>query len=404
MSRMFPLLDHHRQAGALLAPYGPASAPEAAVPLVEAFGPVPIEYAAIRSKVALFDQAHRATLALTGADRLTFLNRMVTQELDPARGFAPFTMRRSFWLNRKGRIDADLRILHMPDRLLIDVDIHAAARAKAGLDGYIITEDCTLTDETDRWHRLALHGPGAAALLSRVGRLSEPGASTSIADIQLGQVALVRIGEAEVVVDRQDSTGEIGLELLVPIGAVAEVYAALIGQGAKPSGWHALNIARIEAGTPMYYVDFGPDSLPHEAGEATLHDRVSFKKGCYLGQEVVARMNALGHPKQRLVGLKVQGATVGGGGLPANGESQQLGGSPQAITGTPVLASEASDAQPIGAVTSSCISPMLGDTPIAFAMVKWAHSNPGTVLFLDVGGTRLKADTQPSLTFWQRTG
>src|SRR6185436_21150893 len=71
---------------------------------------------------------------------------------------------------------------------------------------------------------------------------------------------------------------------------------------ARRIGWHAYNIARLEAGWPIFNIDFGPDSLPHETG--VLNDRVSFKKGCYLGQEVVARMQSLGHPKQRLVGLK----------------------------------------------------------------------------------------------------
>src|SRR5439155_17574914 len=118
---------------------------------------------------------------------------------------------------------------------------------------------------------------------------------------------------------------------------------------ARRIGWHAYNIARIEAGWPIFNIDFGPDSLPHETG--VLEDRVSFKKGCYLGQEVVARMQSLGHPKQRLVGLKAKEWTTSGGeeGVPEEGTRVyaqargQEGGQPPEV---------------VGAVTSSAASPM----------------------------------------------
>lgn len=402
MPRQSPLLDLHRQAGALLAPYGPAAQSDGAPLLVEAFGPVPIEYAAIRTHAAAFDQPHRATLIMTGPDRLSFLNRMVTQELDPqgkepGAGFAPMTVRRSFWLNRKGRIDADLRLLDTGAETYIDVDIHAAQRTLEGLGNYIITEDCALLDATDRFHRLALHGPASAS------RLAEAAGDGTLAEILPDQVRRATIAGAEVLVDRGDLTGEIGLNLLIPVEHARAVYQRLVGDDparptVRPIGWHAVNIARIEAGSPLYYVDFGPTSLPHEVGEEVLRDRVSFKKGCYLGQEVVARMQSLGHPKQRLVALRMPGAT--GSLLPASGpvSTDQA----QAITGTPVLPSDAADAQPVGAVTSSCVSPMLGDTPIAFAMVKWANSNPDTDLTLDLGNVRVAARVQPTLKFWSR--
>jgi aminomethyltransferase len=164
---------------------------------------------------------HRATLVMTGPDRLTFLNRMVTQEL---KGFEPWMTRRSFWLNRKGRIDGDLRLIALPDRVLIDVDVHAAARTKAGLEGYIITEECAIADETERWHRMSVHGPAGAAI---VARASEAVDGAAIAEIKAGQVSRVRIAGVEVVVDRQDMAGEIGLEMLVPVEGAVAVYEAI---------------------------------------------------------------------------------------------------------------------------------------------------------------------------------
>jgi len=392
-----PLSSVHQEGEALLAPYGPESSP---ILLVQAFDPVPVEYAAIRTGAAVFDASHRATLEVAGPDRLSFLNSMLTQDL---KGLDPWRSLRSFWLNRKGRIDADFRVITLPDRVLLDVDAFAAERARTGLQAFIIAEDCTIADVSARHHRLSLHGPAAGALLAR---LSTPVEGVPIADIQPGQATRVRIGGAEVVVDRHDWAGVIGLELLVPVEHAADVYAAIStpwsarhNGGVAPTtdlarriGWQALNIARIEAGSVLYYADFGPDSLPAETSDATLNDRVSFKKGCYLGQEVVARMHALGHPKQRLVTLRIRDAALTPHASVADASAPAAAYTPQAVTGTPVLASDAPDAPVVGAVTSSCVSPLLGAAPVGFAMVKWAHSEPGGRVWLGVDGVRLEAE------------
>lgn len=388
MANPSPLAPVHREGEGLDAPYGP---PDQPVQLIQAFDPVEVEYAAIRRHAAVFDAAHRGTLVFTGADRLALLNRMLTQDL---RNFEPFTARRAFLLSRKGRIDADLRLINLPDRLLADADIFAAERTGAALEKFIITEDVTIADVTAAWHVLSLHGPAAAAIIARV---SEPVAGASAADIAPGQVSVVRIAGAEVVIDRRDWAGEIGLELRVPAEHVAAVYHAIstpwsarghpgalapTSDLARRIGWHALNIARIEAGTALYYLDFGPDTLPHECGDAMLHDRVSFTKGCYLGQEIVARMQARGHPKQKLVALRIE---------------QAADAPEQAVTGSPVVDADAPTAATVGAVTSSCLAPMLGQAPIALAMVRYAQATPGTRLWIQLDGSRPAAVVQENL-------
>jgi folate-binding protein YgfZ len=413
--RTSPLLDLHRAGDGLLAPYGSAAAPADEVLLVEAFDPVAIEYAAIRTHAAVFDVPHRATLAVTGPDRLSFLNRMLTQDLSEKSGYATWTARRSFWLNRKGRIDADLRVLNLPDRVLFDVDVHAAERTRAGLEAYIITEDCRVEDQTAQWHRLSVHGPAAAALLARVARHSVAASSTSdaLASIAPGQAIQTTIAGVEVVIDRHDLCGEIGLHLLIPASGARAVYEAISepwpaasntrrpvqpsGPLARRIGWHALNIARLEAGSALYLADFGPDSLPHETGAETLNDRVSFKKGCYLGQEVVARMQSLGHPKQRLVGLRIE--------LPTDNlkpDAMGLPDLPQAVTGTPIVAADDPTAPTVGAVTSSCLSPMRSQAHIAFAMVKWSHAQEGTKVWAQLDDRRLAVTVHESLVCWKR--
>jgi folate-binding protein YgfZ len=403
MARQSPLRPAHELSGAAFRPYGP---PEAGIDLVEAFGPVEAEYAAIRKGAAVIDLPHRATLEIRGADRIAFLNRMVTQEL---KGLRAFEARRSFWLNRKGRIDADLRLIELPDRLMVDLDAHAADRTLAGLLDYVFSEDVKIEDKSVEWHRIGMHGPMGERHLASI---AQPQSGPAPADLAPGQACIVTIDGRECILDRQDSTASPGFELLCRTGDARHIYSILTPEPdvaqhastgtpdlrlARPIGWHAYNVARIEAGWPMYYIDFGPDSLPHETG--VLHDRVSFKKGCYLGQEVVARMESLGHPKQKLVGLKV-----------IDEEGPTTGSVRQPRTGAPVLFINEPEASPeavVGAVTSSAVSPMLGAQVIAFAMVKFRHAAAGSSLFVqaeDESGVTavLPAQIQESLVFWKR--
>jgi folate-binding protein YgfZ len=399
--RFSPLRTLHEQAGASFAPYGP---PEAACLVVETFGELGVEYAALRNGGVLLDQPHRAVLEITGPDRLEFLNRMVTQEL---KGFEPGQVRRSFWLNRKGRIDADLRLIELGGpaarRTLAELDVYAVDRTIHGLAAFIITEDVQIADASESRHRLALHGATSRALLAAA---NEGGTSQSVTDLAQDRATTVSIAGHEVTVFRDDTAGEPGLELIVPAAGAAAVYQRLleIGHGhecgdatglesrfrLRPAGWHAYNIGRIEAGIPLYNIDFGPDSLPHETG--VLHDRVNFRKGCYLGQEIVARMESRGHSKKSLVALKCEVADAN---LPAQER-------PLPEAGAQVWRADAPDGEPVGVVTSSTLAPMLGWTPVCFGAVKPGANAPGTELVVEAGEDRLKAAVQTQLRFWAR--
>lgn len=305
------------------------------------------------------------------------------------------------------------------DHALLELDAHAVERTIQGLSAYIIADDVAIEDRSDTSHRLALHGVGAASLLASVC-IPEAG-SASVNDLAPDHAGRYRIAETSAIIWRHDTTGDPGYELAIDASQAASVYALLAepietGSTDRPNrafgrvstahadhpravrmGWHAYNIARIEAGTPLYYLDFGPDSLPHEAGEATLKDRVSFKKGCYPGQEIVARMQSLGHPKQKIVALEFPG-------LP---EPTPDSPPPQPITGSVITESADPAGEPIGAVTSSTLSPMLGSRPVCFAMVKFKHTTPGAALHAH-GTTEagaplaLTAKVRDSLVFWRR--
>lgn len=366
-------------------PYGDGAA---GVELVATYGLLELEYAAFRRGAAVMARPDRGVLAIGGADRVDFLNRMVTQEL---KGLPAGEVREAFWLNRKGRIEADLLLCQMPPRegqasiMLADLDVHDVARAVETLGAFLFSEDVQLADARAAWVRLSVHGPEGAALLH--------GAGANEADLEAvlkpGACGWLTLAGASVAVARRDQCASPGLELWVPADHAAAVWNALVSQHdledagrrrARPVGWYAYNIARIEGGTPLFHVDFGPDSLPHETG--VLGRRTSFRKGCYLGQEVVARMESLGHPKQKVVGLRTQQDR-----LPT--------------AGSPIFerGADGEPGNPVGAITSSALSPMLGAAPIALAMVKHAFTVPGTELLAPAEGDRATVVVQPSLEF-----
>lgn len=373
---------HHRFADsdALLLPYGPPAAP---IDVVGAFEEVGLEYAALRKAAVLFDEPHTAALILRGPDRLAFLNSMLTQKvIDMAAG----QTRPSFWLNRKGRIDADLRVIERGDHTLLLLDRHLAASTAASLNTYLFSEDCTIGSAAETHHTIALHGVAALAVLAAAA--GDP----AMADLAPDTNATCTIAGAPCIADRDDLTGDPGVRLLVPREHAERVYDALLapGHGApavKPAGWYALNTARIEAGRPLFNIDFGPDTLPAET--SLLGSRIDFRKGCYLGQEVVARMDARKARKQGMAAVRVDA-------VDPNAEAPLPG------MGDRVFSPDDPEGNPIGVVTSSTVSPMLGAAAIAFAMLRDAETVPGTLVLTQAEGRKVGATVQAGLSFWKR--
>ena len=424
---MSPMFKMHQEAGAVLLPYGMGEREGGAaddgvgppVDVVAAFGPIELEYAALRKHCVLVDFPQLAALEATGADRVDFLNRMVTQEL---KGFAAKDgvglQRRTFWLNRKGRIDADLRLIELGDRMLMETDVHTAGKAAATLRQFVITEDVTIADATPTRHRLGLYGPTARRLLGLAsGKRGD--------ELPRGDTCVVlTIAGAEVVCFADDLTGEDGFGLIASTADTVSVVRALIELGHDPehrvgnagdgplqasrrihppaspaseirmqfAGWFAVNVARIEAGNPLYNIDFGPESLPAESG--VLEKRVSFTKGCYLGQEVVARMHSRGHSKQviRLASFE-------------SVEDPDTGLARVPVAGLPILiAPEAEGAEPVavGGISSSTLAPMSASRPIALVAVKQAHAADGTRVYADGGGVVVSGTLSSTLATFVR--
>ncbi len=369
--------------------YGPSGAEHGAtsdtcqVPAM--YDTVETEYGALRRGAGLMDCPHRGTLVITGAERIDFLNRMLTQQFaDADAGSA----RQSFLINRKGRVLADLFVAAVGDRAFVDVDIHQAAETVQALDQFLFAEDVQIENATEQMHRIAVHGQNAATLI---------GQCAGQRDFQLDEMccAMMQIGNIAVGIARRDQIGESGYELFVKCSDAPAVWQSLLdvadamnGGGARmhrPVGWHAWNIARIEAGSPVMNIDFDTTSLPHET--SLVDSRVSFRKGCYPGQEVIARMQNLGAPKQRLVGLRVQGDV-----LPVAGT--EVFAEPDNAAGT--------IGEPVGVITSSTLSPMLGAVPIAFAMLRTKQAPDNATVVVAAEGETARASVV-QLQFWSRS-
>lgn len=341
-------------------PYGDG---DAAVPVPGAFGPVELEYAALRRGAALMDAPNRGVVRVSGADRVDFLDRLLTQAMKDA---LPGAVRCGFLLTRQGRIVADLTVAFLADAALIDVDVHQARAVAGALDAVLFTEDVAIEDASERLHRLTLLGRRAPDVLAPLG-IETPESMHALR---------VEIAGAECVMARVDAIGEPGFELFVPVDDAPAIATALLEADSDfprhPCGWYAWNVARVEHGHPMFNIDFGSTSLPHESG--LLDERVSFRKGCYPGQEVVARIQNLGQPKQVIVGLQVRGDV-----LP--------------VEGGPVHAQEEGGAvgPPVGVVTSSTLSPMLGRMPIALATVQRDHAAIGASVLVSSEGEMVEA-------------
>ena len=375
-------------AGAEFIGYGPpvddATPPPA---IVETFGGYELEYAVIRKGVGMFHAAQRGLVVFTGADRQSFLHRMLTNDtnaLTPGRGV------RAFLLGKTGRIVADMVLLHEADRTLAVLDRCDAPILAAELDRYLFADDVQIRDASSAADQLSLHGPQAAILLAMA--VGDPAVVGELEALEPDAHRMLTIAGVDVVVYRRDETGSLGLHVIAsdaPLQPVFESLATIVG-GLKPNldqtqgpgpkreivgrgmGWLAYNTARIEAGTPLFHIDFGTDCLPAETG--VLDDAVSFKKGCYLGQEIVARMHSLGHPKRIVVGLRFANDHIPIAGAPVFEVGGEL------------------EAKIIGGVTSSTLAPMQSKAGVAFAMMKWGKHTPGTKVSTQAEGEIVAAE------------
>jgi len=230
----------------------------------------------------------RAQLRLTGRDRASFLHNFCTNDikrLQPGQGCE------AFLTNVKGRILGHIQVFATADSLAVDSVAGSAESIRAHLDRYIITEDVAIADETAATSLIYLFGQGAAELIARA-------ASFDAAALLPWEHSSAAIAGQSLVIRRVDFTTAPGFELCAAAESEEAVTAALLQAGAEPVSESDFNAYRIDAGSPDYGIDLTDAHLAQEASRTIR--AISFTKGCYLGQEPIARIDALGHVNREL--------------------------------------------------------------------------------------------------------
>ncbi len=341
--------------------------------VVADYGDAAAEHAALLSSVGVVDLSGRSRLCLVGADRVKFLHGQVTNDVQRLRvGEGCYAA----LVNAKGRMESDLNVYRLADELLLDFEPGYRDTVSQRLEKYVITEDVQVLDAAPHYGLLSVQGPKAAEAVTQLGLPWElPGKALAVSAYQdgtLGQLYLMRnarvgavVGgavssEGTVLPAKAGSPNGEGFDLFVPTAALGAVFDKLVaaakGLGGRACGWTALETARIESGIPRFGQDMDETNLPPEAGlEARA---ISYSKGCYIGQEVIARIRTYGQVAKTLRGLRLPTDLAA---LPVKGDK--------------VFAGE----KEVGQVTSAVRG-------LALAYVRKEQQAPGTGLTLRTAG------------------
>ena len=310
-------------------------------------------YQALTTRCGIADLSSRSRVELTGADRVQFLNGFCTNDI---KRLAPGEGCEAFLTNHQGKTVAHVYVLVTADSVLLDSAPNQAAPIIQHLDRFVISDRVEFRDLTATTGELLLAGNEASSLLTTVMGQSPPG--------NLWNHSQLAFSDGNATLQRVEYASDTSFFMTVVRDGLPAMRQAFLSAGATLCQPEAVNAARIEAGVPLYGSDITQDNLPQEIGRNA--QAISFTKGCYLGQETVARIDAIGHVNRLLVGVKF-GTTAE---IPSPGMELTLGD------------------KPVGRATSSCWSPRLG-APLAFALLRKAQSAPGTCLDSPLGSAEV---------------
>lgn len=324
------------------------------------------EYKAVRERAGLIDISNRGRIEVKGKNSVQFLQGLVSNDvkaLVPGQGVF------SAFLNVTGRILADSFIYKIGEGFLIDVAPANGEKIYQSLAKFVPAGDFFVTDVTDETALLTLQGAQADDVLARAGVSAPPQAALQLIETTVAGHPVTLINNSR--------TGETGYDLVMAREHASAVRDALTQAGASLVGLDALNLLRLEAGLPEYGIDMDENIILLEAG---LERAVSYTKGCYLGQETIAKIHHRGHNQtaKRLAGIVIDSATVPAAGAKVFNK----------------------DEREIGHITSSAHSPAL-DKPIALAYLRRDNFTPGQEHSIEHEGARVKA-TVVELPFYKR--
>jgi aminomethyltransferase len=265
-----------------------------------AFGPhhdrVQSSFNVLRDSCGVYDLGWRAKIALTGADRVRWLNGVVTNNI---RDLELNHGNYNFILSPQGRIQGDCYAYNRGEYLLVGTEMSQAPRVKEIFDKYIIMDDVEVTDISEKLMAIGIQGPNAREVLERAGF-----SGLDVGAMQLGDITWNNIG---LTITRMASDDFVTYELWFAPENAAVVWDAVVAAGAIPVGSDALELFRIAAGVPKFGQDIRERDLPQETNQShALH----FAKGCYIGQEIVERIRSRGQVHRQFMGFDVKGAVA----------------------------------------------------------------------------------------------
>jgi tRNA-modifying protein YgfZ len=304
------------------------------------------EYRQLREECGLLDRSGRGKLAVTGPDAAEYLQGQLTNDVE---SLEPGDGQYAALLDRKGHMQADMRVLRpAAEEIWLDTEAEALPAVLRHLQMYSIGRDVAVADVGEERAILSLIGPRSAELAGTAALPEHACQATAV-----GGVECLQVGTRD------------GVDLIAPAAEAERLERFLSEAGAAAVSEAAAEILRVEAGIPRFGAEMGNETMPAEAG--IVEGAVSFTKGCYIGQETVARLHYKGRPNRHLRGLRLSGL---------------------AEPGTAVLLGE----KEVGRLGSACVSPALG--PIGLAILR-REAEPGAEVAVGEDGVTASVAALP---------
>jgi glycine cleavage system T protein len=332
-----PLDETHERLGAKMKEQGEWRLPSS-------YGDTAAEYRAVREGGAgLIDLSSRGRIEVSGSEAVPFLNGLITNDVK--------ALEEGAWMNAafpnvQGRLIAEARVLRLAgDRFLFDTEAATRERVLKTLERFTLAGDFRVKDLTHETALISLQG-------ARAGEIIKATLNEEAARVERRRVIDVQWSNQTLQIIRATHTAEDGFDLFINASSAASLWDALQSSGAQAVGFDALDILRIEAGSPRYGVDMDETNV---VLEAVPEDAVSFTKGCYIGQEIIARIHWRGHVAKKLTGVSFDDQ----GDIKRDDKIKTT------------------DGQVVGRLTSVTFSPHLNRL-IALGYVKYDYLAPGT--------------------------
>ncbi len=304
------------------------------------------QYRQLREECGLLDRSARGKLVVSGPDAAEYLQGQLTNDVE---ALSPGEGQYAALLDRKGHMQGDMRVLRpAEEEIRLDTEAEALPAVRRHLETYKIGREVEVRDATEELALLSLIGPRSAEIAAL-----PPLPEHACEEVTPAGNECLAVGTRD------------GIDLFVATAEADRLQAALYEAGAVEVGEEAAEILRVEAGVPRFGAEMSDETMPAEAG--IVEGAVSFTKGCYIGQETVARLHYKGRPNRLLRGLRL-GTPVAPGAVLRLGEKD------------------------VGRIGTSCVSPALG--PIGLAIVR-REAEPGVELAVGEDGVKAQVVELP---------